>query len=74
MNNPIEYIKNVIKNPNISQILTKMVGNNNPMMNNLINMASKGDKQGVEAFARNLFKGQGRDFDKEFADFMGEFK
>lgn len=74
MNNPIEYIKNVIKNPNIGEILTKMVGNNNPMMGNLINMAQKGDKQGIENFARNLYKGQGRDFDKEFADFMGNFK
>lgn len=74
MNNPIEYIKKVICQPNIGQILSKMVDNSNPMMTNLIKMASKGDKQGVETFARNLFKGQGRDFDKEFADFMGEFK
>ena len=74
MNNPIEYIKNIANQPIFASAIEKMVGNNNPMLNNLMSMAKKGDKQGVESFARNLFKGQGRDFDKEFASFMGNFK
>jgi hypothetical protein len=51
-----------------------MSKNQNPMFNNLINMAQKGDSKGVENFARNLFKERGRDFDKEFAEFMGKMK
>ena len=51
-----------------------MSKNQNPMFNNLINMAQKGDSKGVENFARNLFKERGRDFDKEFAEFIGKMK
>lgn len=51
-----------------------MSKNQNPMFSNLINMAQKGDSKGVENFARNLFKERGRDFDKEFAEFMGKMK
>ena len=40
------------------------------MLNNLIQMAQKGDKQGVEAFARNFFKEKGQNFD----DIMSNFK
>lgn len=45
----------------------------NPMMNNLINMAKIGNTQNIETFARNLYKEQGRDFDKEFAEFKKNF-
>ena len=44
------------------------------MLNNLIQMAQKGDTKGVENFARNLCKEKGQDFDKEFATFMSNFK
>ena len=46
----------------------------NPMMNNLIQMAKSGNMQSVENFARNLYKEQGRDFDKEFAEFKKMFQ
>lgn len=45
----------------------------NPMMNSLIRMAKSGNAQDVEVFARNLYKEQGRDFDKEFAEFKKNF-
>lgn len=45
----------------------------NPMINNLINMIKSGNPEGVEQFARNLFKEQGRDFDKEFNAFKSSF-
>ena len=44
------------------------------MINNLMNMAKNGNKQGIENFARNYFSEIGRDFDKEFADFMQNLK
>ena len=61
------------KNP--QEIAMNMIGNNaNPVMQNLINMAKSGDTQGVENFARNMFKEQGRDFDSEINEFMKNFK
>lgn len=59
----------------VKQLLEKkMIGNSNPMLNNLIDMAQKGNSDGIETFARNMFKEQGRDFDKEFSEFMSNFK
>ena len=62
--NPIEMIKNMVINRNI----------NNPVLKEVIAKAQKGDSKGVEDFARNFLKEQGRDFDKEFGEFMKNFK
>ena len=70
--NPIEILRS-ITNP--KQFVMNNLGiNNNPMVGNLIKMAQNGDREGVENFARNMFKEQGKDFDKEFANFMSNFK
>lgn len=61
MNNPLEMLK-MIKNPK-EFIINYAKQNNNPMMNNLMEMAEKNDVQGLENFARNLFKEQGQNFD-----------
>ena len=75
MNNSMEMIKNIMSNKNPQQVIQNMISTNtNPMLNNLINMAQNGDTKGVENFARNIFKEKGRDFDKEFSDFMSNFK
>lgn len=76
MSNPIENIKLLIgKNETPQQITQQLLSNTpNPIFNNLINMARSGDSKGVENFARNLYKDQGRDFDKEFSEFMSNFK
>lgn len=54
--------------------LIKSMPIQNPMIKNLINMIESGNPQGVETFARNLFKEQGRDFDKEFSEFRQKYK
>jgi hypothetical protein len=64
MNNPIQMLKNMIINKNI----------NNPVLKEVITKAQNGDSKGVEDFARNFLKEQGRDFDKEFGEFMKNFK
>lgn len=75
MMNPINLIKMMNGKMNPQQIAMNLLGqNNNPMINNLIKMANDGNQKGVEDFARNLFKGQGRDFDKEMSSFMSNFK
>ena len=60
MNNPLQMIKNMILNKRI----------NNPIFNQIIQKAQNGDTKGLEDFARNMYKEQGRDFDKEFNEFQ----
>lgn len=75
--NPTEIIKGFMaKGGNPEQLLMKaMAGNKGvPMIANLMNMAKNGNKQGIENFARNYFSERGRDFDKEFANFMQNLK
>lgn len=74
--NPINIIKNyMMKGINPEQILNNMMSNSqNPMLNNLFQKAKQGDTKGIEDFARNLFKEQGRDFDKEFGEFRKKFR
>lgn len=62
MNNPIQMLKNLIINKQI----------NNPIFKEVINKAQNGDAQGVEQFARNLFKEQGRNYDEEFNKFIND--
>jgi hypothetical protein len=62
-----------IKNPK-EAVINMVSNNNNPMVKNLVEMAKNGDNEGVENFARNLLKEQGRDFDKEYSEFMNIFK
>lgn len=73
---PIDMIKEFMgKGISPQQILGNVIKNNsNPVVNNLIEKAKQGDTKGIENFARNLFKEQGRDFDKEFAEFRKNFK
>lgn len=75
MNNPMQFMNMLrgIKNPK-DAVINIIKSNNNPMVKNLVEMAEKGDSKGVETFARNLYAQQGRDFDKEFNEFMNNFK
>ena len=54
--------------------LINRISSTNPMIGNLVNLAKNGDTKSVENFARNLCKEKGIDFDKEFAQFMSNFK
>lgn len=77
MQNPLNTIKNYIKqqgNPKDLLINFMTQNNQNPMINNLIGMAKNGNTVEIEKFARNIFKEQGRNFDKEFSSFMQNFK
>ena len=67
-------LKQYLANGGTPQKLLSDLMLQNPMMNNLIQMAKSGNMQSVENFARNLYKEQGRDFDKEFAEFKKMFQ
>ena len=59
------------------QFLQSMIGNiqvmQNPMARNIIDMAQKGDVEGIEQMGRNIAKEKGIDFDKAFSDFKKQF-
>lgn len=74
MNSPINMIKNFMNKLTPQQIVMNMLGNNNPMLNNLIDMAQKGDSKGVEEFARNFCRERNVEFDDEFSKFVSNFK
>ena len=75
MNNIQQMISMLKQFKNPKEAVMNMVSNNsNPMIKNLVEMAQKGDSKGVEEFARNVFKEQGRDFDQEYSQFMNMFK
>jgi hypothetical protein len=75
MNNPMQFMNFLkgVKNPK-DAVINMIKSNNNPMVKNLVEMAEKGDNKGIETFARNMFKEQGRDFDSEIKQFMNNFK
>ena len=71
---PLNMIKGMMGNMNPKNIVMNMLkGNTNPIFANLIEMANKNDVKGLENFARNYMKEQGKDFDKEFNDFKSMF-
>ena len=75
MNNPINMIKAMMGKMSPKDMAISMLKNNsNPMLSNLIDMVNKGDTKGIEEFARNICKEKNIDFDKDFADFMNNFK
>lgn len=75
MNNPINMIKALMGKMSPKDMAISMLKNNsNPMLSNLIDMANKGDTKGVEEFARNICKEKNIDFNKDFTDFMNNFK
>ena len=73
--NHLNMLKGMMGIGNPKDIAMKMLSqNNNPIFKNLIDMANKGDTKGVEEFARNYMKEQGKDFDQEFNNFKNMFK
>ena len=68
--NPLNMIKGMMGNMNPKNIVMNMLKNNtNPIFANLIEMANNNDVKGLEQFARNYMKDNGRDYDKEFNEF-----
>lgn len=73
--NPLNAIKGMMGNMNPKNMAMNMLKNNtNPIFNNLMQMMEKGDDKGIEQFARNICKEKNIDFDKQFGEFMNNFK
>lgn len=72
--NPMNIIKQYLMQGFTPQNILSKLNINNPILSNVMNMAQKGDTQGVETFARNICKQKGLDFDTEFNKFKNNFK
>ena len=72
--NPMNMIKQYMLQGMTPKGILSRMSINNPILNNVINMAQKGDTQGVETFARNICKQRGLDFDTEFNKFKSTLK
>ncbi len=67
--NPIQLI-NMIKNgQNPQQLMMNILRQNNPILENAMNLAQNGNTSALEMIARNLAQQRGLDFDTEFAKF-----
>ena len=70
--NPMQLIQLIRSGNNPQQLVMSILqqnSNNNPILNNAVNLAQKGDTSGLTILARNLAAQKGLDFDKEFGNF-----
>lgn len=69
---PMQLISMIKGGQNPQQLMLNVLENrmgNNPMGQNLLNMARNGQTAEIEQFARNLYSSRGLDFDKELKAF-----
>lgn len=68
--NPMQIIQMIKGGSNPQQLIMSFLQQqNNPMANNLLQMAQNGNTSGIEQIARNMCAQRGLDFDKEFNSF-----
>lgn len=77
--NPIELIQMIKNGSNPQQVMMSIMENGiknspNPVLSNLFQLAQDGRTEEIESVARNMFKEQGRDFDKEFNSFKKKMR
>lgn len=74
--NPMQMMQFIRNSGNPQQLMMNMLeqqSGNNPMVANLLNLAKANKTSDIEQVARNLLKEQGKDYDKEFANFKQMF-
>ncbi len=68
--NPMQIIQMIRSGSNPQQLMMLFLQQqNNPIANNLLQMAQNGNINGIEQIARNMCAQKGLDFDKEFSSF-----
>ena len=75
MINPMQIMQ-MIRGGSPQQAVVDMMrkhAGNNPVLNNAINMAEKGDVDGLKNLARNLGKENGVDVDSKFNEIKNQF-
>lgn len=74
--NPMELIAQIRQGKNPQQLMLGILESQaaqNPIYANLLQMAKDGRSADIEAFARNVAKEKGIDFDKEFSRFKKQY-
>lgn len=75
MNNPFQLLQ-AIKNP--QQLINQFMNNeqvmSNPMIRNAVDMAQKGDSQGLEQLVRNIAQTKGVNVDEVFNQVKSQMK
>ena len=73
--NPMQLIQMIKGGKNPQQLVLNILqqqGQNNPIINNAINMAQNENASGLQMLARNLAAQRGLDFDKEIANLRNQ--
>lgn len=74
--NPMELIMQIRQGKNPQQLMMGILESQasaNPIYANLLTLAKEGRTADIEAFARNVAKEKGIDFDKEFSRFKKQY-
>ena len=66
-------LQQIMKAPNKMSIVENLV-NQNPQLKGVWELFKTGDVKSLESQVKEMFRKNGRDFDKEFSDFMSNFK
>lgn len=75
--NPMQLIQLIKGGQNPQQLVMQVLkqqANNNPILNNAMNLAQQGNTSALQTLARNLAQQRGLDFDTEFANFKNNFR
>lgn len=68
--NPMDFLSMIKNGQNPQQMMLNILQQgNNPMSQNLFNLAKQGNTAQIEQIARNLCAQRGVDFDREFNSF-----
>ena len=70
--NPIQLIQMIKSGQNPQQLMLNVLQQrtqNNPLMQNLFQLAQNDNTSAIEEIARNIYSEKGLDFDKEFNSF-----
>lgn len=73
--NPMQLIQLIKSGKNPQQLVMGILqqqSQNNPILNNAMNLANNGNVSGLEMLARNLAAQRGIDFDKEMANLKNQ--
>ena len=74
--NPMQLIQQIKQGKNPQQLMMGILESQamqSPVYANLLQMAKNGRTAEIEAFARNVAKEKGIDFDKEFSQFKKQY-
>ena len=72
--NPLNMLRQYLMQGLTPQNILSKLNINNPLLNDIINMARNGDANGVETFARNVCKQRGINFDTAYSKFRSSIK